>query len=647
MPTRFDRVFIESSGRHLPGPPIDNAAMDAYIAPLNRMSDRIKRRILAENGITTRHYAIDADGRTRQSNAGMAADAVRAALAAAGRDLADIDLLAAGTSGGDALMPGFASMLQGELGAPPMQTLSSHGICASGVGAWQFAAQGIELGGHAHAIVAASEMPSRLFKKSRYAAKGYDADFDAHFLRWMLSDGAGALLLTDTSSGRNGLRLRLRWMHARSFSGDYPVCMQLGLTHDRGTSHLDFDAWGQAEAEGALFLRQDIRLLPHLFDIGVHEYATLAHAGWIDVPRIDHFLCHYSSERFAPLVDELMAKAGLAIPRERWYSNLVTRGNTGAASIFVMLDEFLETHTLKPGEKILCFIPESGRFTVCFVLIEVEAADAAAPSNALPPSGKTDFGADNSDSIAPPHDPADAPAALRHLLGALAAEWHDYRSSVWRTPLIRKLRDRRFTTHDYIAWMQAWIPQVREGSLWMREGASSIVSERYAELAGLIETHAGDEQHDYLILFEDYRTAGGDVENIDALRRNPGGEALNAYLHALAATRDPVGLLGAIYIIEGTGQRIIPALLPLMKASLDLPPNAFRFLDYHGANDEHHLARWLRAVEIVLASDHDGRAAQAILATARRTAQMYLMQFEHISVAESGSDTDNRSAPSQ
>src|SRR5688572_10351271 len=116
-----------------------------------------------------------------------------------------------------------------------------------------------------------------------------------------------------------------------------------------------------------------------------------------------------------------------------------------------------------------------------------------------------------------------------------------------------------------------------------------------------------------MILFEDYRKAGGDVADIDLLRRNPGGEALNSYLHALAATPNPLGLLGAIYIIEGTGQRIIPALLPLMKASLGpdgkaLPADAFRFLEYHGANDEHHLLRWLRAVEIVLEHDGEGSA---------------------------------------
>lgn len=640
MPTRFDRVYLEGSGRFLPGPAIDNTAMDAWIAPLNRASSRIKSRILVENGIRTRHYAVDADGNTQHSCAAMAAQAIRSCLEVSHRRLDEVGLLAAGTSGGDALMPGFASMLHGELAAPPMETLSSHGICGAGVGAWLHAAQSVELGAHRNALVAATEMPSRLFKRSRYAAKDYNTDFDAHFLRWMLSDGAGALLLTDTPGVRRGVRLRLRWIHQRSFAGDYPVCMQLGLTLDRARSHLDYASWAEAERDGALFLRQDIRLLPHLFDVGIHEYARLAHEGWIDPARIDHFLCHYSSERFAPVVDELMHKAGLAIPRERWYSNLITRGNTGAASIFVMLDEFLETHALNGGERILCFVPESGRFSVAFVLIEVEGIDEPPLTDvderserpfvrrqrtpALAPAEPGE-----AETIAPPHDPADAPAALRHLLGELAVIWHDYRSRAWRTPLIHALRGHRLTLADYVQWMQHWIPQVREGSRWMREGAASVTS-RYAALSALIEAHAGDEQHDFLILFDDYRKAGGPIADIDDLRRNPGGEALNSYLHALAATADPIGLLGAIYIIEGTGQRIIPALLPLMKASLDLRADAFRFLDYHGANDEHHLARWLHAIEIVLSDDADGRGAQAIIATARRTAELYLMQFEHV-----------------
>lgn len=621
MPTRFNRVYIQSAGYHLPGEPVDNQEMDDFIAPLNRISVRIKNKILAENGIQTRHYAIDKNGETEVSHTRLAANAINDCLARANATLDDVSLLAVGSSGSDALIPGFAAMVQGELGAPPMETLSSLGVCAAGISAIEFAAQSIELGAHQQALVAAAEMPSRIFKKSRFAPRGYSSDFDAHFLRWMLSDGAGALLLTNKPA-TNNVRIKINWVHQKSFAGDYPVCMQLGLTEDRSKSFLDFPSSSEAEAAGALSLRQDIRLLPHLFDVSIHEYVKLVHDGWITSDEIDHFLCHYSSARFIPVVEELLDKAGLTIPRERWYSNLTTRGNTGSASIFIMLAEFLDTHSVKPGEKIFCFIPESGRMTAAYMLLEVE--DASAPLNGfvsapVPAQQALDL-------IAPPHDPKTAPQHLQDLLTTLAGIWHDYRSQVWRSPVIHKLVSQQFGLEDYRNWTSQWVPQVREGSKWMREAVASLTG-TYADLASLIELHAGEEQNDFKILYEDYCAAGG-TEPLDNLRRNPGGEALNSYLHSLAATSNPIGLLGAIYIIEGTGQRIVPALLPLLRKQVDLPASAFRFLEYHGANDEHHLARWLSAVELVLAIEP--QAAKSIIATAKRTAQLYLMQFEHI-----------------
>lgn len=622
MPTRFNRVYIQAAGYHLPGEPVNNEAMDDYIAPINRISLRIKNKILAENGIQQRYYAIDKNGETTMTHTRLAANAIEDCLQRANAKLDDVSLLAMGSTGSDALIPGFAAMVQGELGARPMETLSSLGVCASGIAAINYAAQSIELGAHQQALVAAAEMPSRIFKKSRFAPRGYQSDFDAHFLRWMLSDGAGALLLGDKPRGKNGVRLKLNWVHQKSFAGDYPVCMQLGLTEDRSKSFLDFPSSSEAEAEGALALRQDIRLLPHLFDVSIHEYVKLVQEGWVHSNEINYFLCHYSSNRFIPVVEELLAKAGLTIPRERWYSNLITRGNTGSASIFIMLAEFLETHSIKPGEKIFCFIPESGRMTAAYMLLEAEAVDEPLPvtpaviSSVLPEM-----------TIAPPHNPLTASGHLQYLLQSLADIWHGYRSQVWRSPVIHKLVSNQFTIADYRNWTAQWVPQVREGSKWMREAAASLDSE-YSELANLISTHAGEEQNDFKILYEDYRQAGG-AEALEGLRRNPGGEALNTYLHALAATKNPIGLLGAIYIIEGTGQRIVPALLPLLRKQVDLPASAFRFLEYHGANDEHHLARWLSAVELVLAKDVG--AATAILAIAKRTAQLYLMQFEHIS----------------
>lgn len=630
MPTKFNRVYIKSTGIFMPGDPVNNSEMDEYIAPLNRISTRIKNRILAENGIKSRHYAIAPDGTTRYSHTCLAANAITNCLENSDNTIDDISLLAVGCSGSDALMPGFASMIQGELAAPPMETFSSLGVCAAGISAISFAAQGIELGGHHNAMVASAEMPSRMFKKSRFAPRGYKSDFDAHFLRWMLSDGAGSMLLTDTPSTNEKLRLKLKWIHQKSFSGDYPVCMQLGLNEDKETSFLDYPSCSEAEADGALALRQDIRLLPHLFDVSIHEYVKLVSEGWIKSEEVDHFLCHYSSARFIPVVEDLLSKAGLNIPTERWYSNLETRGNTGAASIFIMLSEFLKSKEIKAGEKIFCFIPESGRISAAYMLIEVESNENSVQTSASriteEATPKPSNVHDQSIYIAPPQNPETAPIALNDLLTSLAKVWHEYRSNVWRTPIINTLVSKQFTHEHYQQWTSQWIPQVREGTKWMRKAIGSLTTE-YAVLAQLIETHAGEEQNDFMILYDDYCVAGG-KKPLEDLQRNPGGEALNSYLHGLAKIPNALGLLGAIYIIEGTGQRIIPALLPLLRKQLDLPANAFRFLEYHGENDEHHLARWLQAVEITLKIDPS--AATSILNTARRTAQLYQMQFDHI-----------------
>jgi 3-oxoacyl-[acyl-carrier-protein] synthase-3 len=612
--THYRSVYVNATGAFYPGESVDNAHIDDYVAPLNPGSARLKRRILAENGIQQRYYAVGTDGRTRFSTAHMAAAAIRSCLENAGAALSDLDLLCTGTSGGDATVPGFANMVQGELSAPPMMTSSHSGVCAAGIAALQHAALALDGGRVQRAVVATSEMPSRLFKRPRFASRGYDIDFDAHFLRWMLSDAAGAWLVEAEPRGEHPLQLL--GLHLRSFSGDYPVCMQVGLAAGSSTSYLDYASFADAEQAGAYALRQNVRLLPNLFDVAIHEYVRLVQAGWIDPARIDYFLCHYSSQRFAGVVRELLDKAGLAIPDDRWYNNLQTRGNTGAASIFVMLDDFLREHEVKPGQRIFCFVPESARFTVGYLLFEVApAAQANAPTRAA------------GDVIAPPHDPDTAGnPAMRALLRDLAGVWHDYRSRAWRTPLVSRITRGTLARVHMLHWMEDWIPQVQQGSVWMRKAAAHL-GPTHAQLQKLILLHAADEQFDFRILFDDYRRMGGDAPCVEALRRNAGGEALNAYLHARAEAPDPVGLLGAVYVIEGTGQRIVPALLPEIRRQLALPLETTRFLQYHGENDVKHLARWLHCAALALEAGGEAAAAD-IVATARATAQLYLMQLE-------------------
>ena len=614
MATCYGDVYINNLGAFLPGPPVGNDEIDRYIQPLNRQSERLKGRILKENGIRERHYAIDEEGRTRFSAAHMAARAAEACLEGAGLTLDDVSLLCTGSSGADLILPGFASMVQGELTGKPMETASLQGVCSAGVSALQYACLAVDNGAHERALVVTSELPSRLFKRTRFASRGYNADFDSHFLRWMLSDGAGAFLVSGAPN-RQGLTLKVKWIHMKSFSGDFPVCMQVGFPEkNQPTSYLDYASFAEAEEAGALFLRQDIRLLPHLFDVGLHEYAGLVERGLIDPAAVSHFLCHYSSEKFAPVVEQLLDKLDLSIPKERWYSNLAERGNTGAASIFIMLEEFARTRPLSPGQQILCFVPESGRFTVAFMLLEVvDAAEAAEPETFRPE----------------PPQPADRPAppVVTTALQQLAQVWHDYRSRAHRTPLVQKILKGELSHDDYLRWMSCWIPQVREGSGWMRAAAARF-EEPFLPLRPLVEAHAQDEHLDYTTLFDDYKAAGGQAASIDDLRRNAGGEALHAFMVSRASRPSPLDLLGAMYIIEGTGSQIIPLLLPRLKRQLRLPDRAFRFLEYHGANDTSHLDRWLQAVTFAL--ERDPTLVPRLVETARITARLYVLQMEEV-----------------
>lgn len=608
MPAYFKKVFLNSTGSFLPGPAVNNDEMDSYIGSINAQSSRIKRRILGENGIKSRHYGIDKEGNTKFSSADMAIHAIENTLSGTGVKINDVPFLSSGTVGADLAAPGFANLIQGQLRAAPMQTMSFQGICASGVAAMKAAAQVVELGEFDRSLAVATEFPSRLFKASRFQQLEENLDFDSHFLRWMLSDGSGAVLL-ENKPKESGISLKLDWIHLKSFSGDYPTCMQIGAPSNNvsigaGKSYLDFSSLQEAEKNGAFLLRQDIRLLPNLFDVGISEFIELVLKKEIEPNNVDYFLCHYSSERFSGVVNTLMEKAGLTIPQEKWFSNLTSKGNTGAASIFIMLDEFMKTKKLKAGEKILCFIPESGRFTVSFMLFEVLENGKSVQVN----------------------KPAVERKPVEKLLLELGSIWHNYRSSVFRTEYSNKIFNGKLNIDDYQKWMENWIPQVREGSHWMRTAISNLPA-KFEGIRELIEEHAGEEQFDFKVLYADYQNAGG-AKDIDDLKRNPGGEALNNYMYERARSVNPLGLLGGIFIIEGTGQKIIPTMLPFLKKSLNLQMNVFKFLEYHGENDVKHLERWANAVELALILEPS--CYDDILATAKKVAELYQAQWEMI-----------------
>lgn len=361
-------VYITSTGYHLPGPAINNEQIEPLLGYVHGKASRLKKRILQSNGIKTRHYAIDSDHNTTISNAEMAAKAGADCLAQSYLDKHQLGLLCAATSQGDLVLPGFASMVQAELALSDVEIHSSHGICSSSLMALKNAYLQLLAGEHESAMVVASELTSRLFKASRYEAADAQLDFNAEFLRWMLSDGAGALMLERQP---RGTCFKIEWLRSFSHADAYPVCMSVGTADKSTKPWQDYPSYRDAEAAGAILLRQDVRLLDNIVKLGVDGFLRLLDQGRVQVDEIDHLLCHYSSDYFRQPIFDMLKRAGCHIPEHKWYTNLYERGNTGCASIFIMLDEFRRTQQYSVGDTIICMVPESGRFNNAYMKLTV------------------------------------------------------------------------------------------------------------------------------------------------------------------------------------------------------------------------------------------------------------------------------------
>lgn len=374
-------VYITGTAVFLPGDPVGNERLEDFIGRMSGGCSAVGRRALRWNGIQRRHYALDEDGHWLHSNASMCADAVRAALDVAGLGLADLDCLAAATTQGDLLVPGHASAVHGELGGGELELASFQSVCASSLMAAKYAWMSVRSGETACAAAVAGEFSSRWFRPSFYEgtdlvdAKGRLA-MAADFLRFTLSDGAGAVVM-ERQPRFEGLSLKVDWIDLASLAGRFDPCMWAGATQQGRTERAG--AWSHAgpaaaHASGALALQQDFTLLKSVIRAWIGVYLQKVDAGRIDPNAVDHLLCHYSAQSLREEIVGLLEATDAMIPLERWFTTLPDSGNVGSASIWIMLDGLMRSGRLKAGEKVLCIVPESGRAMVGFMMLQVVEA---------------------------------------------------------------------------------------------------------------------------------------------------------------------------------------------------------------------------------------------------------------------------------
>ena len=378
-----NNVYITKTSSFLPGEPVYNQDIEAILGMVGNKPSKARCIVLRSNRIKSRYYAIDRETlKPTYTNAQLTAEAIRR-LSDSHFSIDDIQCLATGTSMADQIMPNHAVMVHGELGIPPCEVIATTGVCSSSISAMKYAYMAIASGAHTNAVATGSELASAIMRAEKFStehegkvealAANLEIAFEKDFLRWMLSDGAGTALLQNTVLPES-TALKIEWIEIQSFANEMEPCMYSGADKVAGR----LKGWQQYEHEeigrqSIMAVKQDVKLLNSnvIYYTVEKALSELAQRKNIRPKDIDWFLPHYSSEYFKDKVYTGLKNIDFEIPFEKWFTNLKDKGNTGSASIYIMLDELMASGKLKPDEKILCYVPESGRFTACFILLTV------------------------------------------------------------------------------------------------------------------------------------------------------------------------------------------------------------------------------------------------------------------------------------
>lgn len=374
-------VYINRIAKFLPGDPVNNDEMEEYLGMVDGRKSRAKAIVLRNNRITKRFYSRDKQGNSTHTNAELTAEAIKG-LCNDNFSLDDIELLTCGTTSPDQLLPAHGVMVHGLLKSRPVEAISFSGSCCSGMNALKYAYMSVLTGNTNNAVSTGSEklstwMAAQNFEHESVKLKEIEENpiiaFEKEFLRWMLSDGAAAVLLSNKPNP-DGISLRIEWIEICSFANELETCMYMAADKDENGNLKGWSEYRPTEwLDKSIFaMKQDTRLLEkNIARLGTKKYVELFQKHKVDPKSIDWFLPHISSEFFRSKVDEEMKNYGVELPQEKWFVNLAQVGNIGAASIFVSLEELMNSGKLKKGQTIALTVPESARFSYANAILTV------------------------------------------------------------------------------------------------------------------------------------------------------------------------------------------------------------------------------------------------------------------------------------
>lgn len=343
-PVRSTRII--GWGMHAPDRVLTNA-------DLERIVDTSDEWIVSRTGIRERRVAGP-----DETTASMAAIAGRRAIAVAGLEPDDIDLILVATLTPDHLTPATATLVREAIGNTRAAAVDLGAACSGFVYAYATAHACLLAGMAHHVLVIGSDSLTRFL------------DYGDRGTCILFGDGAGAVVLSASSepAGPHGIKL------ASEPAGAYKLWIPAGGSRRPPSP--------ESVASGEHYLRMD--------GPDVYRYATRAIATTVvaAIERaglrpedIDLFIPHQANAR----IIEAVAKS-LHLPMKRVFVNVDRYGNTSAGSIPIALVEAVDGGRVAVGDRIAVVAFGAG-FTAGAVAFEWTADPAdGARAAAIDPS---------------------------------------------------------------------------------------------------------------------------------------------------------------------------------------------------------------------------------------------------------------------
>jgi 3-oxoacyl-[acyl-carrier-protein] synthase-3 len=373
-------VYITKSGKFLPNKAVSNDEMESFLGLINNSASKARKIILRKNGIVSRYYALDENSIPTHTNAELTNLAIETLYDDSFKST-DVEVLSCGTSTPDNLLPSHAAMVHGLMKNKSVELNSSSGVCNAGMNSLKFGFLSVKSGNSKNAVCTGSERVSTWLLADKYEAEiVHEQSIEEHpilafkkdFLRWMLSDGAAAFLLENEPKGENPLKIE--WMEAFSYAHELEACMYAGGDKlENGEIKPWSDFHSNEWLEQSIFaIKQDVKLLDkYILEKGAESMKAALDKNNINPDEITYFLPHVSSHYFVDKLAKSLAERGVEIPMEKWFMNLKDVGNVGSASIYLMVEEIMNSGKLKKGDKLLLSVPESGRFSYAYAYLTV------------------------------------------------------------------------------------------------------------------------------------------------------------------------------------------------------------------------------------------------------------------------------------